>query len=227
MILLNRDDVLLFQGDSITDGGRGRTNDNNHLLGHGYACMVSARLGADKFTARPVFLNRGQSGDGILNLYARWGQEAILLRPTVISLLIGVNDTCFYHPYDTEHCGMPRRQYERVYRMILEDSLEKLPLVQLVLCEPFFLPVPAEDGERLELYRRVEWEVREYQETVRQLAAEYNCIHVPLQEMFNQLARQTDSQYLIWDGVHPTMTGHEFIARQWIKTVEEKWRRKG
>jgi hypothetical protein len=27
---------VLFQGDSITDGNRGRSADPNHILGHGY-----------------------------------------------------------------------------------------------------------------------------------------------------------------------------------------------
>jgi len=39
--------LVLFQGDSITDGGRGRTDDPNHILGHGYAYIVAARLGRD------------------------------------------------------------------------------------------------------------------------------------------------------------------------------------
>ncbi|UUZ84833.1 hypothetical protein LJK88_15145 [Paenibacillus sp. P26] len=36
---------VLFQGDSITDGGRSRNNDLNHVLGHGYAYIIASRLG--------------------------------------------------------------------------------------------------------------------------------------------------------------------------------------
>src|ERR1700712_324159 len=39
--------VFLFQGDSITDGNRGRTADPNHIMGHGYAFSVASRGGAD------------------------------------------------------------------------------------------------------------------------------------------------------------------------------------
>ena len=63
---LTKGDIVLFQGDSITDGNRGRSEDPNHILGHGYACMVSARLGADYVTEKPVFVNRGVSGDNLL-----------------------------------------------------------------------------------------------------------------------------------------------------------------
>jgi hypothetical protein len=34
---------ILFQGDSITDGNRGRSADPNHILGHGYVFIIAAR----------------------------------------------------------------------------------------------------------------------------------------------------------------------------------------
>lgn len=39
--------TILFQGDSITDGGRSRNEDLNHVLGHGYAYLISSRLGME------------------------------------------------------------------------------------------------------------------------------------------------------------------------------------
>ena len=35
--MFNKGASILFQGDSITDGGRGREPDINHDMGHGYA----------------------------------------------------------------------------------------------------------------------------------------------------------------------------------------------
>ena len=35
MIYLNSEDIVLFSGDSITDGNRGRKMDCNHTMGHG------------------------------------------------------------------------------------------------------------------------------------------------------------------------------------------------
>ena len=37
---------ILFQGDSITDGNRGRSADPNHILGHGYAFIIAKKHGA-------------------------------------------------------------------------------------------------------------------------------------------------------------------------------------
>ena len=41
--------IILFQGDSITDGGRMRGKENewdlNHQMGHGYAFLINSALG--------------------------------------------------------------------------------------------------------------------------------------------------------------------------------------
>ena len=40
--------TFLFQGDSITDGNRGRNLDPNHIMGHGYAYSVASRISAGR-----------------------------------------------------------------------------------------------------------------------------------------------------------------------------------
>lgn len=37
--------TILFQGDSITYGNRGRNDDPNHILGHGYVFILAGKLG--------------------------------------------------------------------------------------------------------------------------------------------------------------------------------------
>ena len=81
--------TILFQGDSITDAGRARDNDANR--GVGYPHLVSARLGCDNPTEFN-FINRGISGNRIVDLYARIKADIINLKPDVMSILIGVND---------------------------------------------------------------------------------------------------------------------------------------
>jgi enterochelin esterase-like enzyme len=51
--------LSLFQGDSITDGNRGRSEDPNHIWGHGYRFAVSSRIGADFLQYGFQFINRG------------------------------------------------------------------------------------------------------------------------------------------------------------------------
>jgi len=85
--------VFLFQGDSITDGNRGRNADPNHIMGHGYAFAIASRVGADFPAAGYSFYNRGISGNRIPDLQNRWQTDTLDIRPDVLSILIGINDT--------------------------------------------------------------------------------------------------------------------------------------
>ena len=60
--------IILFQGDSITDCGRDKTT--SYDMGKGYPQLVKSSLGLD-FPNEYEFLNRGISGNRIVDLYAR------------------------------------------------------------------------------------------------------------------------------------------------------------
>ena len=67
--------TVLFQGDSITDCGRatcGGAGFDNRGLGPGYPGMIAARLACDRPDVDWQFINRGISGNRIVDLYARW-----------------------------------------------------------------------------------------------------------------------------------------------------------
>ncbi len=83
---------VLFQGDSITDGNRGRTADPNHILGHGYAFLIAAKYGAMLPERELTFLNRGVSGNTVADLAARWQKDTLDLKPDLLSILVGIND---------------------------------------------------------------------------------------------------------------------------------------
>ena len=81
---------ILFQGDSITDGNRGRNADPNHILGHGYAFIIAAKYGAAFAALNLDFMNRGVSGNTVLALQKRWAKDTIELKPDVLSILVGI-----------------------------------------------------------------------------------------------------------------------------------------
>ena len=88
--------TVLFQGDSVTDCGRnncGGEGFDNMGLGPGYPGMIAARLACDRPDIEWNFINRGISGNRIVDLYARWKADCINLSPDILSILIGVNDT--------------------------------------------------------------------------------------------------------------------------------------
>lgn len=205
--------TILFQGDSITDGGRGRTEDLNHILGHSYPYLIAGKLGYRHAEERPLFINRGISGNRVSDLYARWNEDAISLKPDVISILIGVNDAWRIMS------GLPSGatdRFERAYRHLLAETREVLPDARLVLCEPFIL----ETGATADNWEGWSRKLGHYREVVRQLSADYGAVHVPLQDAFNRAASRTDAAYWLWDGVHPTAAGHTLIAEEWMAAVK-------
>ena len=87
-----KDSRVLFQGDSITDGKRGRSPDPNHILGHGYVFIIAAKYGAGFAELNLDFVNRGVSGNTVLDLEKRWQTDTLDLKPDLLCVLIGVND---------------------------------------------------------------------------------------------------------------------------------------
>ncbi len=207
---------VLFWGDSITDGGRlkGRENewDQNHQIGHCYAYLISARLGLEHPERGFSFFDRGVSGFRAGDLYAHIHEDALALNPDCVSILIGVND-CLQK--FREGVGGDPAWFAQTCRLILRDLREKLPNVSLVLCEPFSLPV----GSIAEEYPRWESILRPLQEAVPQLAEEFGAAFVPLQKPFSDACRLREASYWVWDGIHPTVSGHALLAREWMKAA--------
>ncbi len=105
---------ILFQGDSITDGNRGRNLDPNHIPGHGYQALIASRYGADFSERHLLFLNRGISGNRVASLERRWQTDALDLTPDLtpdlLSNLVGVNDLT---------SGVTAALYEEQYDQLL------------------------------------------------------------------------------------------------------------
>jgi lysophospholipase L1-like esterase len=202
---------VLFQGDSITDGNRGRTADPNHILGHGYQALVPARYGADFPELHLVFMNRGVSGNTVSALARRWQTDTIDLKPDILSILIGVNDMG----------RVSAEQYEQQYDQLLADTVTALPNVKLVLGEPFGLPVGGKKAN-WESYRK-ELGVRDA--IVNKLGEKYHAPVVHYQKMFEDATNRAPADYWIWDGVHPTFSGHQLMADEWVRTVQAYWPR--
>jgi lysophospholipase L1-like esterase len=201
-MLIRENDLILFQGDSITDCGRSRENDRN--LGGGYASILAAILGAKYPEMNLRFLNRGISGHRAADLEKRWKADGIDLHPEVVSILIGINDT--WRRYDR---NMPTsaEDFEASYRTILRQT--KDAGARIVMLEPFLLPVPPD---------RIAWreDLDPKIAAVRRLACEFADAYVPLDGIFAAAAIQREHKFWAEDGVHPTAAGHALIANSWM-----------
>ncbi|WP_258881446.1 SGNH/GDSL hydrolase family protein [Paenibacillus sp. sptzw28] len=206
--------TILFQGDSITDGNRSRDNDLNHVMGHGYAYLIASRLGADHPDRSLNFVNRGISGNRIVDLYVRWQEDAVNIKPDIVSILVGVNDVLLEFMNGT---GVSAAKYRRVYELLIEELRQANPEVVTVLCEPFILPV----GQVADNWPQWNKEISLRQEAAKLIARRTGSIYVPLQQEFYSAAENAPCSYWLWDGFHPTPAGHEIIARKWIECVSE------
>jgi len=211
--LTEKNNVILFQGDSITDAGRskGRLNKANEprALGTGYVFLAACQLLAENFEAKPKIFNRGISGNKVYQLAERWDKDCIALKPDVVSILIGVND--YWHTLKHGYDGTVEK-YEADYRALLERTRRELPTVTLVICEPFVLRC----GEVNE-----NWigEFDRYRSAAKKVSAEFNTIFVPFQHVFDEATKKAPPSYWAGDGVHPTMAGAYLTAQAWLKVV--------
>ncbi len=207
--------TFLFQGDSITDGNRTRNTDWNHVMGHGYQFIIASKLWYELPEKKFHFFNRGISGNKVTDLEKRWDTDTIALKPDLLSILIGINDISTSIGGDKNFTA---ESYEEKYRNLLLKTKNELPAVQLVLCEPFILPV-GNVKDKWDLY---DTEIKKYQAAVKKLAIEFKAIHIAFQQAFDKVLQKAPADYWIWDGIHPMPAGHELMAREWMKQVGKK-----
>ncbi len=195
--------TFLFQGDSITDADRRREDINN--FGYGYPNIVAAKYMSES-PNEYTFINKGISGNRIVDLYARIKCDIINLKPDYMSILIGINDV--WHELSVEN-GVDNEKFKKILSMLIEEVKEALPEIKIIMLEPFVLKGPATEEKWAKF--RSETELRA--KSVKEVAEKYNLSFVPLQDKFDELSKIAESTYWLIDGVHPTAAGHGIIAK--------------
>lgn len=207
---LERGDVILFQGDSITDCGRARQvkePNSREGLGHGYAFLLSSHLLMANAQKDLRIYNRGISGDRVPDLERRWERDCLAIEPDILSILVGVND--IGHKISGGYDGTVE-DYEEGFTALLARTRQALPHATIIICEPFVLRCGAVDEK---------WfpEFDQRRAVARRVAAEAGTRWVAFQDAFDQAV--TDAvrpDYWADDGVHPTAAGHALMAREWL-----------
>ena len=206
-MILHPDDRILFTGDSITDCGR-RENPGHPLGFNGYVALAAAALLAHFTSPHLQIFNRGIGGNRIAHLLGRFDSDLLALKPTVVSIMIGINDT--WRAFDS-NAPTTTASYEEDYRTILTRIRDELK-ARVVLIEPFVLHVPDDRHQwRADLNPRID--------AVRRLALEFGTDLIPLDGMFAQAATQAPPAFWAADGVHPTLPGHQLIAQAWLRNA--------
>ena len=179
----HQNDVIVFQGDSITNGGRARSgDDHNHTMGQDYAYLISGQLGAQLPERHLTFINRGVGSEKLGDMAARWQSDVIALKPNIVSILIGINDN---------QAHTPLADFEQTYDKLLAGTVAALPTARLVLCAPFTLPVG-------NFKNNSAWQadVRQRAQIVERLAAKYHTPVVRFQPILDAACAKAPAQVL-------------------------------
>ena len=199
---------ILFFGDSITDARRARESDFNDRFGSGYVMQVAGEL----FLENPVkyeIINRGIGGERIVDLYARVKKDVWNEKPDVLTILEGVNDIS--HEV-WEQNGVETERWERTYRTLLEETLERLPNVKIIIGEPFVFEGEISNKDFAEYTK-----IRERAQILKKIAKEMQLHYLPLQKILDEKVERYGVEVVTKDGLHPTVYASKIIAEEWLK----------
>ena len=195
--------VIVFQGDSITDGGRFFEPNG---VGKGYVFEVIEFL--KKHYPDVVAYNRGTAKNRSRELLARWQEDALDLKPDIVTLMIGINDV--WRKFDAND-ATSEEQFENNVREILEST--KRAGSKIVLFEPYIFYEGAVDGSWEE-------EFEQKRKTIRKLAKQYADVFIPTHDIFRQMSKIFGWNMLVIDGVHPSALGVHILASLLIEALE-------
>ena len=207
---------IIFFGDSITDANRKRSNDDAgrapeeysnepRALGSGYVFMVATELYYEKPNYYQI-LNRGIGGDRLPQLYARIALDVWREQPDVVSIMIGANDMQRgKNPNATDI-----QRWGRVYRMMIEDTLEKCPDTKIILCEPY---TPRVEHKEM---------IAPYAEETRKIAKEFSLTCISFQEKVDEALEKYGLENCCYDGGHPSPVGSKVLADEWLRVFRQE-----
>lgn len=219
---------VVFVGDSITDGAWGKADakpapqrnhyDMNHIYGHGFPSNCASYFLANYPKIRFQFFNRGKSGDTLAGISDRWDEDVLAVRPDVISLLVGVNDSS-RQTYDSfDFAG-----WEAALRALVGRTRAYDPECRMILCTPFI-------EKRGAVGRGANYEDREaivgrLASIIMAVADDCGLTCVDFASLMDELVagdKSGDRNYWTWDGVHPTYPAHLKMSELWIKKAGKK-----
>lgn len=211
---LNDNDIILFQGDSITDWGRDKSKteaNNPSSLGNGYVIHTTGALLVKYPHKNLQIFNKGISGNKVYQLAERWDTDCIALKPTVLSIHIGVND--FWHTLTSGYKGTIET-YIADYKKLIERTRQSLPGIKIIICEPFAVKgVRAVDDKWYPAFDA-------YRQAARDIATQYDLPFVPYQAVYDKALEIAPGSYWTTDGVHPSIGGAKLMAEAWVQAVK-------
>ncbi len=205
--------TMLFQGDSVTDTGRNRDlSEGFESMGDGYP-KVFHQLYNTLFPGNKVnFVNRGISGNRTNHLLERYEEDFKNVKPDVISIMIGINNTWRNFDGGDDYCSAQR--FEEEYEELLAKIKADMPDTKIMIIEQFALTAHPDRNTWQE-------DLDAKRDATRKLAFKYADWFVPMYDIITEASENDFDLYeLSPDGVHPGDTGHSLIATEMMKAFE-------
>ena len=208
MIFENYDRVV-FAGDSVTDMGSalpvGEGLSDN--MGRGFPRVIENMVYAVYPELNIRFTNSGISGNTSKDLLERYQRDVLDLHPQWVSICIGIN--AVWRQFDTpamQDYAVSPEDYERSLRKVIESA--KAIAKGVILTTPYYMEPNRADFMRARM--------QEYVDICARLAAEYGCIFVDFQAMYDRYFAYKHSALIAWDRVHPNQIGATLMAKEWL-----------
>lgn len=201
---LQKDDVVVFFGDSVTDTCHFANKD--YPFGSGYVLMVDAHIHTYFPDYNIKMYNQGVSGNRTKDLVARVN-DVIALKPNHVFILIGVNDA--WRRFDLND-PTSVEAFTSNYKTFLNAIKKALPDTKIVLMTPFILP-------SADWVLQLTDDLNEKIEAIQKIAKEYQLPLFLLHEEMPHYGKLITPQMVSADGIHPTLVGHAIIADKIIK----------
>ena len=216
-MLLQEGTRLVMIGDSITDCNRAydAMPAGWGSFGDGYVNLVNACLTGLAPEQKVMVINKGISGNTILDLQSRWDEDVLALKPDWVSIMIGVNDA--WRHFDgvlsqVEQVEMD--QFEQVYEELILKTKDRVK--GMVLMSPFMIEANEQD--------EMKQMVKAFAAVAKKLATKYQMPYVDVQQKMDDFTKVLSSYALAADRVHPNVQGHMIIAKSFLDGIDFSWK---
>ena len=205
---LQKNDFILFTGDSITDAGRKRPLGEGlwEGVGSGFVRTVDDMLNAFYPELNIRIANTGVNGNTSRDLLARWQEDVLNFQPDWLHLCIGVNDVW-------RHFDEPILTYKHVSLQEYADNLDKMLASAktavkkgIIVMSPYIMEPQLGDQMRAEMDL--------FREAAKAAAEKHGAAYIDIQAVFDRYFTIRHSSYISWDRIHPSHAACVLMARE-------------
>ena len=198
---IKKNSVVLFQGDSVTDCYRDRSDPNS--LGNSYVKILNEEFKKHNITV----YNRAIGGNKVNDLLDRFDKDFKEINPDYLFILIGVNDTWHNYPNSKKN-----DEFYQEYDLLLSKIKNEMNC-DVIILEPFIIGSIEEiTCMRTDLIKKIE--------IIRKLCKKYHHQLITFENSFAEAMVNDDEELYSIEGIHPKELGYSLMANVILSKIE-------